>query len=79
MPRRGKRTVIEDLPEAAPEVAPEELPAETPAAQEATLASPSGRTSVSLTMNPDGSWMVVGMRDGRTNHRFNDNRELNLT
>lgn len=42
---------------------------------EATLESPSGRTSVSVKIEDDGAFTIKAFRDGRAIHDFSDNYE----
>ena len=41
----------------------------------ATRVSASGRTTVFVDMQPDGSYVLTVTRDGRTIHNFSDNAE----
>ena len=43
--------------------------------QEATLESPSGRTSVTVKIEEDGAFTIRATRDGHVIHDFSDNYE----
>ena len=46
-----------------------------PVTQDAAFESPSGRTSVMVTMEPDGSFAIRATRDGRVIHDFSNGYE----
>ena len=59
-------------PEVFEVVEAEEAPAKV---SKATRVSASGRTTVFVDMEPDGSYVITATRDGRTVHNFSDGKE----